>query len=400
VGHRTVLDDDLRDLRGQALAGTQVEGDALPAPVVHEEFQGDVGLCGGFGGHIRLPAVSPDLTAFDRAGTVLAADGELPEPILRDRPDGLEYVGLLVADLVRPERDRRLHGDATENLEQVALDHVSQGTGVVVVAPAVFDADGLGHRDLHVVDVAPVPERLEEGVGEAQGQDVLHRLLAQIVVDAVDLRFHQQAGEGTVQGDGGRQIPAERLLENHAAAMPVGDQPRVAQFPGDALEEGRCRGQVEDVVRPLPFPGEALPEFREGRGIGEVRGEVGHTRGESVPVLPLRLAPARELVQPLSQVSAERLVRHDDAVHPHDSELLGQPPVQEEVVQRRREFPLREITPGPEDDQDGRLGGGRNRRLHSISSGRLGGPRLIYDRGALRKIHAVTLDESGADRTG
>jgi hypothetical protein len=38
-----------------------------------------------------------------------------------------------------------------------------------------------------VVDVVAVPERLEDGVGEAEDQQVLHRLLAQVVVDAVDL---------------------------------------------------------------------------------------------------------------------------------------------------------------------------------------------------------------------
>ena len=56
-----------------------------------------------------------------------------------------------------------------------------------VVAAAVLHAHGLGHGDLHVVDVAPVPDRLEQGVGEAERQDVLHRLLAQVVVDAEDL---------------------------------------------------------------------------------------------------------------------------------------------------------------------------------------------------------------------
>ena len=45
----------------------------------------------------------------------------------------------------------------------------------------------LGHVDLDVVDVLAVPDRLEEAVGEAQGEDVLRRLLAEEVVDAEDL---------------------------------------------------------------------------------------------------------------------------------------------------------------------------------------------------------------------
>ena len=46
----------------------------------------------------------------------------------------------------------------------------------------------LGHRDLHVVDVAAVPDRLEDPVAEPEDEQVLDGLLAQVVVDAEDLR--------------------------------------------------------------------------------------------------------------------------------------------------------------------------------------------------------------------
>jgi len=44
-----------------------------------------------------------------------------------------------------------------------------------------------GGGDLHFGHVPPVPQRLEDPVAETKSQDVLHRLLAQVVVDAVDL---------------------------------------------------------------------------------------------------------------------------------------------------------------------------------------------------------------------
>jgi hypothetical protein len=68
----------------------------------------------------------------------------------------------------------------------VVLDDVAGGADAVVVAGAAADADVLGHRDLHVVDVVAVPDRLEHGVAEPERQDVLHRLLAEVVVDAED----------------------------------------------------------------------------------------------------------------------------------------------------------------------------------------------------------------------
>jgi hypothetical protein len=45
---------------------------------------------------------------------------------------------------------RRFHGDHADELEQVVLDHVAQGTGAVVVSAAVADADvfDAGHFDV------------------------------------------------------------------------------------------------------------------------------------------------------------------------------------------------------------------------------------------------------------
>jgi hypothetical protein len=84
---------------------------------------------------------------------------------------------------------RRLHRHEGEDLEQVRDDHVAVGAGLLVEAGAPAEAERLGHVDLHVVDEVAVPDRLEQAVGEAEGEDVLRRLLAEEVVDAEDLVF-------------------------------------------------------------------------------------------------------------------------------------------------------------------------------------------------------------------
>ena len=56
--------------------------------------------------------------------------------------------------------------------------HVAQRAGLLVVRAARLDAERLGRRDLHVVDVALIPHWFEEPVGEAEDQQVLDRLLA------------------------------------------------------------------------------------------------------------------------------------------------------------------------------------------------------------------------------
>ena len=50
--------------------------------------------------------------------------------------------------------------------------------GMFVVAAAPLDAETLGDRDLHVIDIAAVPDRLENAVGEPKDQDVLNGFFA------------------------------------------------------------------------------------------------------------------------------------------------------------------------------------------------------------------------------
>ena len=65
--------------------------------------------------------------------------------------------------------------------------------GLLVEGAAALDAEVLGHGDLDVVHVATVPDRLEDAVGEAEDEQVADGVLAQVVVDAVDLRLVEGA---------------------------------------------------------------------------------------------------------------------------------------------------------------------------------------------------------------
>ena len=130
-------------------------------------------------GDAVLLEVPADLLAALPAGRVLATGGALGQ--VARQPDRGEHLLLLGAQVLRLEGDRLLHRGEGEELEQVVLDDVAGGADPVVVARPAADADVLGHRDLHVVDVVGVPDRLEQLVGEAQRQQVLDRLLAEVV---------------------------------------------------------------------------------------------------------------------------------------------------------------------------------------------------------------------------
>ena len=150
-----------------------------------------------------------------------------------DRPQRLEHLELLVADDVGVERVRRLHRDQRQQLQQVVLHHVAQRAGLLVVAGARADAFLFGDGDLHVVDVFLVEQRLEDAVGEPQHQDVLDRLLAEVVVDAVDLPLVEDLRDRVVDGARAVQIAADRLLD---------DQPRerLVAVPAGATNRARA----------------------------------------------------------------------------------------------------------------------------------------------------------------
>ena len=72
--------------------------------------------------------------------------------------------------------------------------------GLFVEGPAALDAELLRHRDLHALDVLAVPDRLQERVGEAEVEQVLDRLLAEVMVDAEDRRLVEVAQQDAVEG--------------------------------------------------------------------------------------------------------------------------------------------------------------------------------------------------------
>src|SRR6202042_1287839 len=75
-------------------------------------------------------------------------------------------------------------------------------------------AKRLGHGDLHMIDVTGVPQWLEQRIAEAQSQQVLHRLLAKVVIDTEGLRFLEPAADRVVDLVRAGQVAADRLFHD------------------------------------------------------------------------------------------------------------------------------------------------------------------------------------------
>src|SRR5207249_4799676 len=279
---------------------------------------------------------------------LLPVAAELPadEVLGPERRDCPEDLHLLVADRLVIRRGRRLHGEEADHLQHVVLDHVADGARLLVEAAAALDAEALRHRDLHALDVVAVPDRLEERVREAKEQQVLHRLLAEVVVDAKDRRLVEHAMQRRVERLRRRQVPAEGLLEDDARVARAARLPEPvdhgleearrdrqvmerAAGAAELLAERRERGRVAVLAADVA---EAVAELREGRLVD--------------PAVPLHT-----LARPRPEL-LERPIRPGDADH-RDVE----PAASRHRMQRREDLLVDEVAAGAEEGERVRMGG-------------------------------------------
>ena len=124
------------------------------------------------------------------------------------RAHGTKQLTLFISYRVGGKAHRWLHCRKASKLQQMILKHVADNAGFVVVPSAGFYADRFGGGNLHMIDVAPIPDRLEHGIGEAEYHDVLHGFFAEIVIDPIDLFFIQRLMHAPVElAASGRQPP-------------------------------------------------------------------------------------------------------------------------------------------------------------------------------------------------
>src|SRR4029079_14901159 len=148
------FDVDLGPGEGQALPRPDEKGHTAPPPGVHEQLDG----------HIRLDLRILRDAVFIRVSVVLPAD----EVLRFDRADGPQHFGQFIADAVLDAAAGRLHRQVADDLHEVVLQYVADRPDLLVELAPALDAERLGHRDLDAVKVIAIPDRFQEGVGEAE----------------------------------------------------------------------------------------------------------------------------------------------------------------------------------------------------------------------------------------
>src|SRR3989442_1629605 len=227
--HRRSLerDDHFGRRRRELLAGADEERHTLPAPRVDMQPHRRERLDRGVPGDILLGAIPAELPAHDTIG--------------RQRPDLSEDPHLLVADPFLIVQVGGLHCEESHHLQHVVLHHIANGAGLFVEPPPSLETEPFRHRDLHALDVMAVPHRLEERVREPEQQEILYRLLAEIMVDAEDALLIEYLMQRRVERPCTREVAPEWLFHHDAR---VACAPRGAEPLSDGLKHGGRNSEV------------------------------------------------------------------------------------------------------------------------------------------------------------
>ena len=240
-------------------------------------------------------------------------------------------------------------------------DHVLVRAGRLVELDAVIEGEGLRHVDLHVVDVIAVPDRFEQAVGKAEGEDVLRCFLAQEVVDPVDLILAERFVQRCVERAGGCQVGSERLLHDDPRAW---DEVRLGQHVDHDPRGRRRHAQVVQSPRLATQLLLCVGDHCCQPDRALLLRDVAQLAGERSP-LNVGDRAAGELVARLAGERAERLVVElvergaDDSAVAHEAG-------ERQVQQAGQQLATRQVTGRPEQHDHVRLHR-RHQRRHDVA---------------------------------
>src|SRR5262245_65172596 len=118
----------------------------------------------------------------------------------------------------------------------MVLQHVLERSDAIVVAGSTFEGQRLVPDDVDPGDMATVPDRLNNAVGEPRAQDVLDSCHRKEVVDAENRLLGIEPGQKAIERDRSTQVFAEWLLQHDDAAWSCARAMQGRHCPG---EDGR-----------------------------------------------------------------------------------------------------------------------------------------------------------------
>ena len=126
----------------------------------------------------------------------------------------LIYFHHLITEVIRIEDSRRFHSSKSYKLNQMILYHIPQSSRRFIESATLLDSQILYSGNFYVVDIIPVPERLENTIGKTEGQHILRCLFTEKMVNTVNLMFFENRSINFIQFTCRFEVVTERFFND------------------------------------------------------------------------------------------------------------------------------------------------------------------------------------------
>src|SRR5258708_28951607 len=106
----------------------------------------------------------------------------------------------------------------------MVLNHVAHGPGFIVIPSPVSHAQLFRHGQLYMINIIPVPERLENRIGKTKSQNILNSLFSKVMINAINLVFGKDAFKKFIEGFGRLQVASKWFLNDVSFLFRVGSK--------------------------------------------------------------------------------------------------------------------------------------------------------------------------------
>src|ERR1700693_2676911 len=239
-------------------------------------------------------------------------------------------------------------------------DHVAEGAGSFVIPAAMSHAHSFRDSDLNVIDEMTAPDGLEDAVTEPEDHDVLNRLFAEIVIDAVNLRLVKNLLDVLVELARGVQVVSEGLLDDHAgpAAVLFAGQVRLAQLADNLGKKTWRDGEIKEAVALGPALLVHLFDLTfqalVGRGVLKIPLDVVDPLEKPLPGFRIDGRGGHGL-EIFCQLLPERLGGESVGGKSDDGEFAREKIPLRQVAERGDELTFGQVSGGAENDHDARI---------------------------------------------
>ena len=172
------------------LSGTDIKRHSLPTPVIHIQTHRHVGICTG----IRTNILFFTITDTVITSNILSADNIITDILISQRTKGLVDLDHLVTETILVKLGRWFHGSNSKQLHQMVLYHIAQSSRPVIISSASTYTHIFHRSDFYIIYIVTIPYRFVNSTSKTGHHNILHRFLAQKMIDAVDILFFKISG--------------------------------------------------------------------------------------------------------------------------------------------------------------------------------------------------------------